>query len=98
MLKLALPTLSGADPGAGASSDVSTLGEKTVQVVGTFVATLQLEGSDDNTNWGSLGLPITAPGFYVIPALCEHMRVNVTAYTSQTGLAVYVKAPNLWGG
>jgi hypothetical protein len=59
-----------------------------VQVVGTFVATIQLQGSVDGATWVSEGSPITAPGTLEISKRYAYIRANVTSYTSGAPVAV----------
>lgn len=60
---------------------------KILQVFGTFTATVELEGSMDNTNWVSIG-SITAPGKIANAESWKRVRANVTAYTSGTITAI----------
>ena len=69
---IAVGTLLGVEPYA----------EKTIQVDGTFVATLHLDGSLDGTNWDAVTNPISTPEIVSIPHTLKAIRVNVTAYTS----------------
>lgn len=69
---------------AGAAKDVlAWQAIKTVQVTGgAFNATLQLQGSNDGTNWDELCDDITAVGFYTFTAVVEQIRVNTSAYVA----------------
>lgn len=79
-----------------------------IQVTGTFVGTLQFEGTVDGTNWqpingvgaGSVSIAqtTTVPGiFRLTPAGLAQVRVNATAFT--TGLAVVsIRASSGTGG
>lgn len=60
---------------------------KSLQVAGTFTATLQLEGSNDNVNWEQIGTDYTAPELRQITAVAQYMRITVDSYTSGTPLA-----------
>src|SRR5262249_30312336 len=67
----------------------------TLQVLGSFVATLVCEGTLDNVNFNSPGLmclnlttgavaqTITAPGIYLVPLTnLDQFRVRISAYSS----------------
>jgi hypothetical protein len=54
---------------------------KTLQVFGTFVGTVHLEGSMDDTNYQSLG-NVTAAGKISNDEPWKYVRANVSAYTS----------------
>jgi len=82
-----------------AAVDVSVFREVTVQVGGTFVGTLTLQGSLDGVTFspvvavpvagGVLTTTVTASGMWIIPVSFKWLRVRMTAYTSgtATGLA-----------
>jgi len=72
---------------AGNASAVFRFREKTVQIAGTFVATLQLEGSLDGNEYAPIGEPVTAPGFVLVPQTIEFLRVRVLDLTSGTPAA-----------
>lgn len=56
---------------------------------GTFVATMQIEGSLDNVNWVATGAsPISAPGYRNIEEGWNHLRIRTTSYTSGTPVAI----------
>lgn len=71
--------------------DVSHFQDLTIQVAGTFSATVVIEGSVDGTNWStaamdfSLASSFTAVGFsrYIAPSPV-FLRVNITAWVSGT--------------
>jgi len=42
--------------------------DKTIQVFGTFVASIRIQGSLDGTNWSDFGTPITTPSIVAIDA------------------------------
>lgn len=67
--------------GIGTALDVSAYSEKWVQFTGTFVATLQLEGTIDGTNWAPL-VATTIPGLFGVEPALAKLRVNVTVYVS----------------
>ncbi len=76
----------------------------TVQVSGTFTATVSFEGTVDGTNWaavqgknlasGSAASSATAAGIFVfeVPGLAK-FRARVSAYTSGSVSAVAVAVP-----
>jgi hypothetical protein len=74
--------------GVGQASNVFRFRDKTVQVNGPFVATLQIEGSVDGSNFVAIGTPLTAPGLLSVPFAVQFVRVRVTAFTSGTPTAV----------
>ena len=73
---------------AGAAVHVFRLRDKTVQVSGPFVGSLQLEGSIDGDNFTAIGAPITAPAFVFIPMTVELLRVRTNELTSAPPAAV----------
>lgn len=72
---------------AGASVSTVAMGAKMIQLTGTFVGTVQFQGSLDGVTWVSEGAALTAPGAYEVTKRWAYMRANVTAYTSGTPLA-----------
>jgi hypothetical protein len=68
----------------------------TLQLAGPFVATVAVEGSNNNTDWfqlptlnltassAAVGTNITAVGIYGVNAFCRYVRARTTAYTSGT--------------
>ncbi|MBI5549510.1 MAG: hypothetical protein HY901_36955 [Deltaproteobacteria bacterium] len=75
--------------GVGAPSVVFRFRSKTVQVFGTFVATLQLEGTLAGDEYFPIGPAVTAPGAIEVPETIEFLRVRVTAFTSGEPKAVF---------
>ena len=67
--------------GVGAAANVFRLRDKTVQVSGPFVGSLQLEGSIDGENFEAIGT-LTAPGFLPIPLTVAFVRVRTDQLTS----------------
>lgn len=79
-----------------ASTDVAGYSACVVQVLGTWVGTLTVQGSNDNSTFVSIlnintASPVTAPatsitanGIYFIPLFTKYLRVRMTAYTSGT--------------
>jgi len=62
---------------------------KTVEVSGTFSATIQLQGRITSGGaWLQIGSDITAPGFYAVAQNVTELRFNTTVYTSGTPVAV----------
>jgi hypothetical protein len=51
-------------------------------VTGTFVGSIKIQGSDDNSTWSDL-VDVSEPE-YVQVTLQKYMRANCTAYTSGT--------------
>lgn len=75
---------------AGASIDSSLYREGSVQIGGTFVATIQVEFRQHSSMpWSPVGAPLTAPGFVDVPHCAFELRTNVTAYTSGTPLGYF---------
>lgn len=72
----------------GRAENVFRFRDKTVQVHGTFVATLQLEASLDGSDYFPVGAALTAPGAVLVPQTVEFLRVRTTAYTSGEPKAV----------
>lgn len=65
-----------------------------MQLSGTFTATIQIQGSNDNINWIAIGVSniglvsqqaatsMTAPGMYVFPISYKFLRVRTVAFSS----------------
>jgi hypothetical protein len=69
----------------GAAVDVSRWNRDiTLQLGGTFVATVQFEGSLDGSSWSSIGAALTAGGFVTAPPTVKQVRARTTAFTSGT--------------
>lgn len=60
---------------------------KVLQVFGTFVGTVHLEGSNNNTDFVSLG-SVTAPGKIANAEAWKYVRARVSAYTSGSITAI----------
>lgn len=85
---------------AGTAQPCEFLHEKTVQVFGTFVATVQIQAriappaGTTNNDWVNIGAPLMVPGLVPIadlngnPLAVTHVRANVTAFTSGDPQAV----------
>jgi hypothetical protein len=79
-MELAIP----AAAGTGEAVNVFRLRDKTVQVSGVFVGSLQLEGSIDGDDFAPIGAPLTAPGFVLVPMTVGFLRMQVNELTSGT--------------
>lgn len=75
--------------GTSASRLVERFRDKTVQVGGTFTATVAVEGSMDGNSWIVIGTPTSAPAFVLVPQAVVHLRVNVTAFTDGEPVAIF---------
>lgn len=76
----------------GASGHLDTRGIKKagVQIFGTFVGTIKIEGSNDGgTTFTQIGADITAPTFVEVAAYAENIRLNVSAWTSGVITGLY---------
>ena len=105
-------TTAGADCSVATScvtlSDVSRTGNGTVVVTGTWVATLQFEGTLDGTNWFALNVQAqgstafvtsaTANGQWSVPYALLGLRVRASAYTSGTATVNMVVTSAARGG
>ncbi len=79
----ALTDLTGTGQNAGVT--ISDLESSTMWVVGTFVATAQVQVSPDGTNWVNEGSALTAPGRVLLTSEeGKQARIDVTAFTSGT--------------
>lgn len=93
-----LHTLQSAAAATGVGQSLDTLGytHATIQISGTFAATVTWEiSADGGTTWagvnatpaatGTKAATATAAGVYIVPcAGCDKVRANITAYTSGT--------------
>ena len=75
--------------GAGVAANVFRFRDKTVQLSGPFVGSLQLEGSIDGDTFDPIGAPLIAPGFVLVPQTVALLRVRVTELTSGAPTAVF---------
>jgi len=73
----------------GRGENVFRFRDKTVQIHGTFVATLQLEGSIDGSEYFPVGASASAPTVVRVPETFELLRVRTTAYSSGEPRAVF---------
>lgn len=80
-----------------ASTDVRAYKSWSLQVTGTFVATFQVQGSNDNTNWFAIpgcqavgtfntgaAISFTNAAIFAGTVVSRYLRVRTTAYTSGT--------------
>ncbi len=75
--------------GPGASVPVRKIRDKrTFQVSINGVATVAIEGSNDNANWVTLLSGVTSSSGYEDDAPWNYVRANVTSYTSGNGVTV----------
>ncbi len=75
--------------GFGTAKDIGRLEHVGVQVAGTFVGTIQLQGSLDSTDgsdgtWFSVGTAATGAATVVPLSILRFLRAKCTAYTSGT--------------
>lgn len=80
--------------GAGTAQAVTDPTKARAFVVsGTFVGTVAIQVSMDNSTWFTLGAALTAPGVAESTGPWKYVRGNVTAFTSGTiTLAMYTYA------
>jgi len=74
--------------GVGAAAHVFRLRDKTVQLSGVFVGSLQLEGSIGGEDFGPIGGALTGPGFVLVPMTVAFVRLRVNELTSGTPKAI----------
>lgn len=79
-----------------------------VQLVGTFTATIALTSSNDGLNWvtvntynplltGGIGSSVSSAGIYTIPCVGRFMRAVITSYTSGTiQCTCYLRNQPIW--
>ena len=70
--------------GSTAAKFVEQYGEKTLQVFGTFTATVTFEGTQDGTNWSPIAAAITAPGFITTTHVVQQVRATVSGHSAGT--------------
>lgn len=68
--------------GTGKAESVFRLRDKTVQISGAFVGSLQLEGSIDGDDFEPIGAPVTRPGFVLVPMAVGFLRIHTLELTS----------------
>ena len=71
---------------AGAAIDVSQIYEFDgwVTITGAFVATLQVQLSNDGVTWAQDGANISAPIVQKVSGRAKFLRINTSAFTSGT--------------
>lgn len=72
-------------PAAGQTGGVANVGrlrDKTVQISGAFVGSLQLEGSIDGEDFDPIGAPLTGPGFVLVPMAVTFLHIHTVALSS----------------
>lgn len=74
--------------GAGKAENVARLRDKTVQISGAFVGSLQLEGSIDGEDFEPIGAPLTAPGFVLVPMAVTFLRIHTVELGSGAPKAI----------
>jgi hypothetical protein len=81
------------DPVGDGSGDpiiIERFGDKTVQVAGTFTATVNIEGTLDGTNWQLVdGGALTAPGVIEIFPTYKELRVTISGYGTGTPVVTF---------
>lgn len=68
---------------------VTDTSNKTVQIGGTFVATVQLQGTINGTDWVNIGAAVTAAAIIEITPAYRSLRVVITGYASGTVVASF---------
>lgn len=66
----------------GTAAEVFRFRDKYVQLYGTFVATLQVEGSISGGEYFPIGAPQSAPGVIPVIETVQFLRLRTTAFTS----------------
>lgn len=67
--------------GNGDAVECASLRDKSVQISGSFTASLQVQGSIDGSNWVSEGSAQTTPGVVNITTSWVFIRINAGAIT-----------------
>lgn len=72
--------------GAGSFVSTANLSRPTLHTLGTFVGTIQIEGTNEDppvaANIFQIGTDITAVGLIALDPIPSFIRANVSAYTS----------------
>ena len=86
--------------------DLRGAGGVSVQITGTFTATVTFEVSNDGTNWVAVELTTpagaaaattaTAPGIFVGPLCYQMFRARCSAYTSGTAVVTIQTVPGIY--
>jgi hypothetical protein len=80
--------------GVGSSQSVRDMREKTVQVIGAFTGSLNIEVSlDGGANFTPSSTAITAPGLKSVPEPATHLRLRATAMSGTAPTAVVAGFP-----
>jgi hypothetical protein len=75
---------------SGVSMKVENYRDKTVQVFGTFTATLEIEISlDQGNHYLAVEEAITEPGIYLVPQTCTHLRMRNATHVDGTPQAIF---------
>lgn len=72
----------------GREFDIGRFREKTLQVSDIDGGTLQIEGSDDGTNFEQVGSDITTNGFVQIPETFSIIRIVTTVDTGGSAVVI----------
>jgi hypothetical protein len=79
-----------ATPGsAGQAEHVFRFRDKTVQIVGEFTGSLQIEGKLADDEYAPIGSPVTAAGLFALPYTVEFLRIRTLTLSSGTPTAVF---------
>jgi hypothetical protein len=68
--------------GDGDAHDIVEFSYGSVQVIGTFVGTVQIQLSNDGVTWVNLGAAIAAASIVEINIYSKYIRANIASYTS----------------
>ena len=74
--------------GTGKAENVFRMRDKTVQISGAFVGSLQLEGSIDGDDFEPIGAPLTGPGLVLVPMAVGFLRIRTLELTSGAPKAI----------
>ena len=79
-----LPPLLSAVAATGAGASVKPgAKDRSIQISGTFVGTVLIQCSEDDSNWTTV-LTATTEGTWQLESSSRHLRANVSVYTSGT--------------
>ena len=73
----------------GAAFHCDRYREKTVQIYGTFTATVEIQASLNGTDYFAVQSNISAGGAYAVAFTCKFIRIKTTAYTNGTPKAKF---------
>ena len=71
----------------GSTKPSADMRDKVVQIAGTFIATLAIDGTIDGSNWNEVVAGITSPQIVDVTRWYSALRIRTTAYTSGTATA-----------